>query len=373
MPFLENTLSIPADRYVNVNTLLGASVGEGMYFLNSGTYKIQLVYSLTEPSSKKKTYYIELGEEAVAEAGVMLPVWAKASSQTSLLYVQPLETAIKAGISAAPIVNIEAPIINVPPPEITVVPPEVNVEAPIVNVPPANITVVPPEVNVEAPIVNVPPANITVVPPEVNVEAPIVNVPAPIVNVSPPNVTVNNPTEFPAGSFTGSRALTVQSYKEANAKNGTQFNASRIITSLAGGASSDTVFQTGAKPVILKERVMGYSGSWLRADIFRGATTTGGTALAVYNLSDINPQATTVSLLVNPTVTSTGTQAISSGYATGTGGSSKGAASVLVGEEKILAPNTRYLFRLTNLDSGTNTITAYVSWFEGTPDLPAAP
>lgn len=303
MPFLENTLSIPADRYVNVNTLLGASVGEGMYFLNSGTYKIQLVYSLTEPSSTKKTYYIELGEEAVAEAGVMLPVWAKAASQTSLLYVQPLETAIKAGISAAPIVNVEAPIVN----------------------------------------------------------------------VSPPSVTVNNPTEFPEGSFTGSRALTVQNYREANAKNGTQFNASRIITSLSGGASSDTVFQTGVKPVILKERVVGYSGSGVRADIFRGATTTGGTPLPIYNLSDLNPQATTVSLLANPTVTSTGTQAVASGYATGGGGSSKGSASVLVGEEKILAPNTKYLFRLTNLDSGTNTITAYVSWFEGTPDLPVAP
>lgn len=74
----------------------------------------------------------------------------------------------------------------------------------------------------------------------------------------------------PSGIYTGLRAVTTQSYTEANSKNGTQHEGSTLFN-LAGLATNDTFFVTGALPVSLKGRVIGFTGDGVTAEIFTGA------------------------------------------------------------------------------------------------------
>lgn len=39
---------------------------------------------------------------------------------------------------------------------------------------------------------------------------------------------------------------------------------------------------------------------------------------------------------------------------------------------RVLKPNTKYLLRITNNDAAAQKIAAYLTWYEGTPDLPEA-
>lgn len=186
-------------------------------------------------------------------------------------------------------------------------------------------------------------------------------------------VSQTDPVGFPDGAFTGLRALTIQSYTEANVKNGVQFEASAFIPALTGGANHDTRFTTGAKPVIIKARQLGFDGDGLTARVFRAPTTSGGVAVPVYNLNDINPVATTIAALSGVTTTVTGTEIAAPTTSLGSdllGISTQGTYAV-AGAERILRPNTAYLLRLTNLAPLTaERVAVYLSWYEGDTDLP---
>jgi hypothetical protein len=61
----------------------------------------------------------------------------------------------------------------------------------------------------------------------------------------------------PVGLYEGTRAETQQSYDEANKKNGTQWEASRMVTGVALGQKLYSIIKTGAMPIDLKSRELG--------------------------------------------------------------------------------------------------------------------
>lgn len=185
-------------------------------------------------------------------------------------------------------------------------------------------------------------------------------------------MTFPNHSDFPDGLFTGTRAITSQTYIEANVKNGLQFEFSSLNTSLAAGASQSAIFLTGNKTVIIKSREIQYTGQGISAQVFEGTTYTGGTAGTIFNLNRINTATSTAQIISGVTVTLQGTAISATTYGVGSignGQTSVGSFTVQ-GIERILKPNTAYLLQITNLDTVACKIATYATWYEGTPDLP---
>lgn len=178
---------------------------------------------------------------------------------------------------------------------------------------------------------------------------------------------------FPAGLFTGLRAMTVQNYVEANVKNGLQFEFGTQAMTVAASANMDVLFVTGSKSVIIKDRAVSFNGAGVTAVVYESPTvSTNGTALFVGNLSRIAPQATTIAAYQGPTITSVGTQISAPNASIGSTAQGQSVVGTFStgGAERILKSNTSYLLRITNNDTSSCKISAYVTWYEGTPDLP---
>lgn len=76
----------------------------------------------------------------------------------------------------------------------------------------------------------------------------------------------------PPGVYSGTRAVTIQPYDEANKKNGNQWGASRRITSATSGAKYYSLIKTRSLPLDLKQRVFSYTGIGLIARFYTGFT-----------------------------------------------------------------------------------------------------
>lgn len=177
---------------------------------------------------------------------------------------------------------------------------------------------------------------------------------------------------LPDGLFSGLRAETIQNYVEANVKNGLQFESSSAPVSLAAAGNIDTIFITGNKPVIIKSRTVKFNGILLVTRVFRAPTYTGGTPATFYNLNDIGPVASTVTILGGATVTGTGTEFGAPTYDIGSSGLGNVQISTYstTGVERVLRPNTVYLQRITNGDASAQLVSGALTWYEGAPDLP---
>lgn len=193
--------------------------------------------------------------------------------------------------------------------------------------------------------------------------------------LSPGQIQVNSGFEavspFPEGAFQGFRALNVQNYIESNIKLGQQHEGSTLLLAVAGGAANNTIFQTGALPVALKSRNVGYTGTGVSTFIFEAPTFTGGASVPYENPNAINPETGLSQIIVGAIVTDDGTLVFAPEHLLGpTSQQAKGSGVNVLGQEKILAPNTAYLFRLVSLDAQAQDITSLLSWYEGELDLP---
>jgi hypothetical protein len=178
-----------------------------------------------------------------------------------------------------------------------------------------------------------------------------------------------NITEQPDGLYVGLGAMTVQSYVEANVKNGTQFEGS-VLLSMAGTSTNDTIFKTGSKPVILKTREISYSGDGLSTFIFEDATYTGGTSAVYQNANAIDPAVGTVDIIVGTTITDDGELIFAPiHYVGNVSNQGKGGSANTIGSERLLKPNTTYMLRIVSLDAQTQEVTSFLYWYEGNPDI----
>ena len=175
----------------------------------------------------------------------------------------------------------------------------------------------------------------------------------------------------PTGSYTGESAAVMQTYIEMNAKRGVQYEASRRVTGLSNGAVLDSIILTDSKPLILKQRLLSYTGDGIIAEIFEAPAYTGGVADPYFNLSRINPVASGVQLLAGPTlsVIATGVKTFADDILIGnTSNQGRGGTDLPVGHERIFKPNTAYLLRQTMLSA--QDISAYITWYSGRLDAP---
>lgn len=169
--------------------------------------------------------------------------------------------------------------------------------------------------------------------------------------------------------FRGLQGYTVQSFVEANVKNGVQFEYSNAPADLAAGTSVDYIFTTPASvPVLVKERAILTDAGSITATTFEGATFTGGTAGAIYNLNRLIPTASGSVLRTGATVTATGTQVFAQthGLANTSGADvQRTTTSATTGLERALKANTQYLLRITNTGTATARVRLYITWYEG--------
>lgn len=175
----------------------------------------------------------------------------------------------------------------------------------------------------------------------------------------------------PNGLYSGLRAVNVQTYTESNSKLGLQHEGSTLLTDVPSLAKNDTIFLTGALPVSLKGRIIGFTGVGVIAEIFETPTYTGGVSAPYQNASAINPVAGLSEIIVGANVTADGVLKFAPDHLIGNlSNQGKGTASTVVGQEKILKPDTAYLFRLTSLDTQPQDIASLLTWYEGELDLP---
>lgn len=189
-----------------------------------------------------------------------------------------------------------------------------------------------------------------------------------IISVTPNvGMSLNTDDEY----FNNTRAMTVQSYTEGNSKQGLQHEYAVYIPDFVGLSVSKTIFKTGDKPVILKARLASYTGDGLVLGINQDAIYTGGTPASSYNATTINPVAPVAGFIVGATITNDGTKIFADEYLIGnTSIQGKGGTLQIAGRERILKPNTTFLFYTTSLDTQPQDIAFFDSWYEGDLDLP---
>ena len=182
---------------------------------------------------------------------------------------------------------------------------------------------------------------------------------------------IDNILKWFMGVMTGTNAMITQSYTEANSKLGVEHEGSTLFTA-PGSSVNNTFFVTGALPVSLKGRIIGFTGKGVTAEIYTGAIYSGGSSAPYQNASDINPVAGLSQIIVGATLTDEGTLAFAPDHLIGnTSNQGKGSTGAVVGREKLLKPNTVYLFRLTSLDSSAQDVASLLTWYEGELDLPS--
>lgn len=169
----------------------------------------------------------------------------------------------------------------------------------------------------------------------------------------------------------GLEAITTQSFTEANCKNGVQYELATYDAAFTAGTNRDFIILTGDNPVLIKERLFTFTGDEISATVYRNPTYTGGTPVPYFNSSTINPIAGAAVILGAPTVTAVGTQ-VSPTYRllgnlpqTGQAVLTTDAAGSSPGLERVLAPNSVFLFRTTNSGSVTSKFSSKNTWYEG--------
>lgn len=171
----------------------------------------------------------------------------------------------------------------------------------------------------------------------------------------------------------GVGAFVVHGYAEANAKNGTQWEAQRRLTGMTSGQRATSIIKTGALPVDLKARVFAYTGSGVIARVYKDPVYTGGAPDQVYNMNTMPGAAATLQtqLLTGFTLTADGAEVAAPLFLIGPA-SNQYAGSTLAsfGSNRILAPNTSYLLTFESLSAGQD-VTARLEFYEGGLDLPA--
>lgn len=175
----------------------------------------------------------------------------------------------------------------------------------------------------------------------------------------------------PAGIYSGLRAMTTQSYIEANSKNGTQHELSVFLENLAGSGVNETLVVTGSLPIVLKERKCSYTGEGAFLEICEGATYSDiGDEITIYNVNKINPVTPETKVYSGATITDDGDCVFTPEYLIGNNSNQGNGGQQNIVSERILNPNTVYLLKATSLDSATEAVWLFDAFYEGELDLP---
>lgn len=172
----------------------------------------------------------------------------------------------------------------------------------------------------------------------------------------------------------GRRAFTVQSYTEANVKNGIEFDVSTRFATIGAGATVTIGLTTGSKPVLIKSRIITFGGgaTELQYSAAHSCTFTGGTAVpAPTNANTTSANTSEVTVVTNPTVTVQGVQYLRPFSIIGSGTWSSKIGTDSSGKGTVLGPNRQHVFTFTNPSAQAATpVFWWLTFYEGTMDLP---
>lgn len=179
--------------------------------------------------------------------------------------------------------------------------------------------------------------------------------------------------ESPKGLYSGTRAETVQSYDEANKKNGSQWVASRRILNAASGAKFYSIIKTRTLPVDLKQRIFSYTGSGIIARFYTGFTSVtlpaaepvyslrpGGASFRDFDLYALAAAPTSLGTKWSADIILEGNSQVQG----------KGAAQVSGGYGWIIEKNQEILLEMESLELTTQNISATLAMYNGLLDLP---
>jgi hypothetical protein len=130
---------------------------------------------------------------------------------------------------------------------------------------------------------------------------------------------------------------------------------------LANNASIDiaVAWATGKTPHLVFDVNCGGDAEFT---IFENATVTGGTSFTAINRYRPSANTSASAVLINPTVTTTGTALTGEFLSGGFGGKATGSAAFSF--QYVLAPLTTYLFRLTNRSGKSHMAHVMIEWYE---------
>ena len=145
---------------------------------------------------------------------------------------------------------------------------------------------------------------------------------------------------------------------------GRAFKAYRIYpnaTKLADGASCNIAiaWASGVYAHILADASCGGNAELY---IYEGATVSGGTSFTAVKRNRTSATTSQSAILINPTVTVTGTEIDAELVAGGAGKKSGGGGAGSL--EIVLNPLTTYLFRLTNVSGTAQMAELFLEWYE---------
>ena len=145
---------------------------------------------------------------------------------------------------------------------------------------------------------------------------------------------------------------------------GRAFKAYRIYpdaTKLADGASCNIAI-AWASGVYAHISVDASCGGNAELYIYEGATVSSGTSFTALKRNRTSATASQSAILINPTVTVTGTEIDAEIVAGGSGRKSGGGGTNAL--EIVLNPLTTYLFRLTNVSGAAQMAELFLEWYE---------
>lgn len=164
--------------------------------------------------------------------------------------------------------------------------------------------------------------------------------------------------------YTGTQAFTVQSFTEANVKNGVQYYLAEVFE-LSNSEVKYFTFTTGNKDTIVKFRQISVNGG-LEYKVFRNPiVASDGVNVAVNNFNDYYFENNEIIIQEDPTVTSEGEQWDVLEAFAGHGQQQGGGVFGTSGAERILKANTTYLVKFDNTENSTIRVQYLVSWYEG--------
>ena len=130
---------------------------------------------------------------------------------------------------------------------------------------------------------------------------------------------------------------------------------------LSAGASIDiaVAFASGKTPHLIYTANCGGDAELY---MYENAVVTGGTSFTAVRRNRTISTASQSAILINPTVTSVGTELDAQFLAGGVG--KKAGGGDAYASEQVLSPLTTYLFRLTNVNGTAHMAHLYLEWYE---------
>lgn len=168
----------------------------------------------------------------------------------------------------------------------------------------------------------------------------------------------------------GGKALTIQRFVEAHIKEGRQYAGAFYEPELAAQATADIILQVGPSASMqLRAINIQFDGAIVSTQWFREPTFTGGSPIDLFNYNDAAAVEADLSVLGGATVTDPGTAMSPRIYSIGTATQGNRVTTSESDDpdiDRILEPDTTYLFRVTNEDTNQPCrVAGSATWYQG--------